>query len=69
MMTYIMPIMIAIFTAQLPAAVGLYWGVGTFYGIIQHLVVNKSGSSEKIDNQNEDGVTVKVIQKTHGKTN
>lgn len=42
MMQYFMPIMIAVFTASLPAAVGFYWGVSTLFGIGQQLVVNYS---------------------------
>ncbi|MBU1018279.1 YidC/Oxa1 family membrane protein insertase [Patescibacteria group bacterium] len=40
MMQYLMPVMIAVFTAGLPAAVGFYWGVSTLFGIGQQLVVN-----------------------------
>lgn len=60
MMKYIMPVMIAVFTAQLPAAVGLYWGTSTFYGILQQLVVNKEGSNPK---SSEDEVQIKVINR------
>ena len=42
MMLYFMPVMIAVFTASLPAAVGFYWGVSTLFGIGQQLVVNRS---------------------------
>ena len=42
MMKYFMPIMIAVFTASLPAAVGFYWGTSTLFGVIQQIVVNKS---------------------------
>ena len=42
MMQYLMPVMIAFFTASLPAAVGFYWGVSTLFGIGQQLVVNRS---------------------------
>ncbi len=42
MMLYFMPVMIAVFTATLPAAVGFYWGVSTLFGIGQQLVVNHS---------------------------
>lgn len=56
MMTYIMPVMIAVFTASLPAGVGLYWGISTIYGIVQQLVVNKSKSRS-----NEDEPSVRVI--------
>ena len=34
MMQYFMPVMIAVFTASLPAAVGFYWGVSTLFGIL-----------------------------------
>lgn len=60
MMKYIMPVMIAVFTAQLPAAVGLYWGTSTFYGILQQLVVNKEGSNPK---SAEDDVQIRVINR------
>ncbi len=56
MMIYIMPVMIALFTASLPAVVGIYWGTSTIYGIIQQLVVNKGGPKK-----NSDEPTVKVI--------
>ena len=42
MMIYFMPIMIAVFTASVPAAVGFYWGTSTLFGIGQQIVVNKS---------------------------
>lgn len=45
MMTYVMPVMIAVFTASLPAGVGIYWGTSTIYGIVQQIFVNKSGTS------------------------
>jgi len=41
-MIYVMPIMIAFFTASLPAAVGFYWGTSTLFGIAQQYVVNRS---------------------------
>jgi len=41
MMTYTLPVMIAFFTATMPAAVGLYWGVSTLFGIVQQLYINK----------------------------
>ncbi|MFA5792613.1 MAG: YidC/Oxa1 family membrane protein insertase [Candidatus Gracilibacteria bacterium] len=66
MMKYIMPVMIAVFTAQLPSAVGLYWGVSTFYGIVQQFVVNKESS--KLDSPDEE-VQVRVLNHKHGKTN
>jgi YidC/Oxa1 family membrane protein insertase len=59
-MTYIMPVMIALFTASLPAGVGIYWGASTAYGIIQQIFVNKEGTKKP------DEPTVKVI---NSKTN
>lgn len=56
MMLYLMPVMIAIFTASLPAGVGIYWGTSTLYGIIQQVFVNK-GSKKK----DPEEPTVKVI--------
>ena len=41
-MIYAMPVMIAFFTASLPAAVGFYWGTSTFFGIGQQIIVNRS---------------------------
>lgn len=40
-MTYIMPVMIAIFTASVPAGVGLYWGVSTVFAIGQQVIANR----------------------------
>ena len=40
MMQFFLPVMIALFTASLPAAVGFYWGVSTLFAIGQQLVVN-----------------------------
>lgn len=66
MMKYFMPAMIAVFTAQMPSAVGLYWGISTFYGIVQQFVVNKE--RPKSDHTDEE-VQVRVINNKHGKTN
>jgi len=57
MMTYIMPVMVAVFTAGLPAGVGLYWGISTIYGIVQQIYVNRGGT--KKDGESE--ATVRVI--------
>lgn len=59
MMKYVMPVMIAFFTASLPAGVGLYWGTSTTYGIFQQLVVNKEGTKLK----DSDEPIVRVINK------
>ncbi len=45
-MLYIMPAMIAFFTASVPAGVGLYWGTSTLFGIIQQYFVNKHVEKE-----------------------
>jgi len=55
MMIYFLPVMIAMFTASLPAGVGLYWGISTSYGILQQLVINREST-----NSNK-GAKVKVI--------
>lgn len=57
MMTYILPVMIALFTASLPAGVGIYWGTSTIYGIIQQIIVNKSKPKKDPDEP-----TVRVIE-------
>jgi YidC/Oxa1 family membrane protein insertase len=42
MMTYALPVMVGVFTASLPAAVGFYWGTSTLFGIFQQALVNRS---------------------------
>jgi YidC/Oxa1 family membrane protein insertase len=59
MMVYFMPVMIAVFAASLPAAVGVYWGVSTLYGVVQQLFVNKSGTKPK---EEDSDVKVRVIE-------
>jgi YidC/Oxa1 family membrane protein insertase len=58
MMIYMMPVMIAVFTASVPAGVGMYWGTSTIYGIIQQMIVNKTPIQES---KNDPSVKVKVI--------
>ncbi len=41
-MLYAMPVMIAFFTASTPAAVGIYWGTSTLFGLLQQLAINRS---------------------------
>lgn len=41
-MMYIMPVMIAMFTASVPAGVGLYWGISTTFGIVQQVIANQN---------------------------
>lgn len=45
-MMYAMPVMIAIFTASVPAGVGLYWGVSTLFAIGQQMIANRSTKSQ-----------------------
>lgn len=52
MMMYVMPAMIAVFTATLPSGVGIYWGTSTFIGIIQQIFVNKSRNKHKHKTEN-----------------
>ncbi len=47
-MIFIMPFMIAFFTASVPSGVGLYWAFSTIYGIVQQLVVNRQVTQESI---------------------
>ena len=47
MMLYFMPAMIAVFTASVPAGVGLYWSTSTLYGIAQQMVVNAKADKDK----------------------
>ncbi|MFA7685707.1 MAG: YidC/Oxa1 family membrane protein insertase [Candidatus Gracilibacteria bacterium] len=58
MMIYMMPVMIAVFTASAPSGVGLYWGISTIYGIVQQLIINKKPINES---KNDPSVKVKVI--------
>ena len=41
MMPYFLPVMIGFFSASLPAAVGIYWGASTIFGVGQQLIVNR----------------------------
>jgi membrane protein insertase Oxa1/YidC/SpoIIIJ len=45
LMKYILPVMIAVFTASVPAGVGLYWGVSTLFAIGQQFVINRSSDN------------------------
>jgi YidC/Oxa1 family membrane protein insertase len=45
-MLYLMPGMIAVFTASLPAGVGLYWGTSTLFAIVQQFFANKQVQKE-----------------------
>lgn len=41
LMQYFLPVLIVFFAASTPAAVGLYWGASTLFGLGQQLVVNR----------------------------
>jgi YidC/Oxa1 family membrane protein insertase len=63
-MTYAMPLMIAFFTASLPAGVGLYWGTSTLFGIGQTIAINREKPEDKKNKSNNSSeVTVKVVEK------
>lgn len=51
MMKYVMPAMIAFFTASLPSGVGLYWATSTVYGIVQQWVINRQSRDERSESQ------------------
>lgn len=40
-MPYFLPLMIGFMSAGMPAAVGIYWGTSTLFGVIQQLIVNR----------------------------
>lgn len=40
-MPYFLPLMIAFFALSMPAAVGIYWGTSTIFGVGQQLIVNR----------------------------
>ncbi len=40
-MLYALPLLIGVFAFQFPAAVALYWGISTIFGIGQQLIVNR----------------------------
>jgi len=59
MMVYVLPVMIALFTASVPSGVGIYWGTSTLFGIAQQLYVNKKVGKKTKKNEPE----VRVIEK------
>jgi len=65
-MSYFMPVMVAVFTASLPAGVGVYWATSTLYGVIQQFFANKSkpgkDKNDKKKNDTNDEVQVRVIE-------
>ncbi len=70
MMKYFMPIMIAVFTATLPAAIWIYWWVSTAFAILQQVFINKDDSGTwKQNKKNKDiiDVDVEVVSNTSAK--
>lgn len=67
MMLYVMPIMIAVFTASAPAALGIYWGASTLYGIFQQFVVNRERmldtDTATESGMQEDDVKIRILKK------
>jgi YidC/Oxa1 family membrane protein insertase len=59
MMVYVLPVMIALFTASVPSGVGLYWGTSTIFGILQQVYVNKKVTKKSKKKE----PSVKVIEK------
>lgn len=59
MMVYVLPIMLALFTASVPSGVGIYWGTSTIFGIAQQLYVNKKVGKKRRKKEPE----VRVIEK------
>jgi YidC/Oxa1 family membrane protein insertase len=46
-MLYLLPLMIGFFAIKFPAAVSVYWGVSTLFGIGQQIIVNREHLSVK----------------------
>jgi YidC/Oxa1 family membrane protein insertase len=66
-MTYFMPVMIALMTASFPSGVGLYWGFSTLFGIGQQVVVNKEKRKKKKEKSSDSSAKeddIKVIDVT-----
>lgn len=68
-MIYIMPAMIAVFTASLPAGIGIYWGTSTLFGIVQQFFVNKHVDKEmkSIPNKKNKKESTRVIDLNESK--
>ena len=54
MMLYIMPIMIAIFALNFPAALSLYWVVGNFFGIAQTYFIKGPELKQELQKKREE---------------
>lgn len=72
MMNYILPVIIVVFSATLPAAVGLYWGTSTVFAIAQQALlhkdepVNETGEKKNKKKSEKNVVEVKEV-KSSGK--
>ena len=55
MMTYILPIIVVVFSATLPAAVGLYWGTSTVFAIVQQHILAKTKDTPPSKKQKKEG--------------
>lgn len=50
MMKYFLPLMVIVFTATLPSAIGLYWWISTAFWVLQQLFINKNDKKTKTNN-------------------
>lgn len=68
-MMYVMPVMIAFFTASVPSGVGLYWAFSTLYGIIQQMIVNRQHDSTETTIKVTDDLSNKEKKELYKKKN
>lgn len=68
-MMYVMPVMIAFFTASVPSGVGLYWAFSTLYGIIQQMIVNRQHESTETTIKVADDLSNKEKKELYKKKN
>ena len=64
MMMYGIPAMVAVFTYQFPAGVGIYWLVGTLFMISQQYAVNRIFSSQDAKKSPKKEIPKKTQQDT-----
>ncbi len=65
MMSYMLPGIVVFFSATLPAAVGLYWGVSTLFSIVQQEVIHrKTEQDEKPQKGDEIIVEAKEVSES-----
>lgn len=68
-MMYVMPVMIAFFTASVPSGVGLYWAFSTLYGIIQQMIVNRQHETNETTIKVADDLSNKEKKELYKKKN